>query len=161
DHHGTLAHAMVVCNRAQFELHLQGASGEREAGRPRARGALSARGQRAQSGNQGAYHGAANRQRDGRASLGGSLRRGLENIFDLQDQVTGSVVGGIGPKLEQAEIERARRKPTESLDAYDYFLRGMAAFNQWTEEANSEALSMFGRAIELDPKFASAYGMAA
>ena len=47
---------------------------------------------------------------------------GLEDIFDLQDQVTASVVGAIAPKLEQAEIERARRKPTENLDAYDYFL---------------------------------------
>jgi TolB-like protein len=48
---------------------------------------------------------------------------GLEDIFELQDQVTSSVVGAISPKLEQAEIERAKRKPTESLDAYDYFLR--------------------------------------
>jgi TolB-like protein len=43
----------------------------------------------------------------------------LEDIFDLQDRVTASVVGAIAPKLEQAEIERAKRKPTESLDAYD------------------------------------------
>ncbi|MCI0366538.1 MAG: hypothetical protein L0219_21965, partial [Phycisphaerales bacterium] len=86
---------------------------------------------------------------------------GLEDIFDLQDQVTASVVGAIGPKLEQAEIERAKRKPTESLDAYDYFLRGMAAVHRWTKEANNEALSLFRRAIERDPEFASAYGMAA
>ena len=57
----------------------------------------------------------------------------LEDIFDLQDQVTASVVGAIAPKLEQAEIERAKRKPTESLDAYDYFLRGMAAFHQFSK----------------------------
>ena len=44
----------------------------------------------------------------------------LEDIFDLQDQVTASVVGAIAPKLEQAEIERTRHKPTENLDAYDY-----------------------------------------
>ena len=50
---------------------------------------------------------------------------GLDDIFDLQDQVTSSVVA-IAPRLEQAEIERAKHKPTESLDAYDYFLRGMA-----------------------------------
>ena len=49
----------------------------------------------------------------------------LEDIFDLQDQVTASVVGAIAPKLEQAEIERAKRKPTENLDAYDYYLRGL------------------------------------
>ena len=84
----------------------------------------------------------------------------LGDIFDLQDQVTASVVGAIAPKLEQAEIERSRRKPTESLDAYDYYLRGMAAFNRWTPEGNIEALSMFRRAIELDPQFASAYGFA-
>jgi TolB-like protein len=86
---------------------------------------------------------------------------GLEDIFDLQDNVTASVVGAIAPKLEQAEIERAKRKPTESLDAYDYFLRGMASLHQWTRESISEALRLFYRAIELDPDFASAYGMAA
>jgi tetratricopeptide (TPR) repeat protein len=85
----------------------------------------------------------------------------LEDIFDLQDQVTSRVVGAIAPKLELAEIERARRKPTESLDAYDYYLRGFAAFHQWTPEANNEALSLFYKAIELDPLFASAFGMAA
>jgi Predicted integral membrane protein len=86
---------------------------------------------------------------------------GPEDIFVLQDQVTASVVGAIGPKLEQAEIERAKRKPTASLDAYDYYLRGIACVHQWTREANSEASSHFYRAIELDPNFASAYGMAA
>jgi tetratricopeptide (TPR) repeat protein len=85
----------------------------------------------------------------------------LEDVFELQDQVTASVVGAIAPKLEQAEIERAQRKPTESLDAYDYFLRGMAAFNQWTRESNNEALPLFYKAIERDPNFAAAYGLAA
>jgi tetratricopeptide (TPR) repeat protein len=86
---------------------------------------------------------------------------GFEDIFDLQDQVTASVVGAIAPRLEQAEIERAKRKPTENLDAYDYFLQGMSSFYRRTNETNSEALRLFYRAIELDPDFASAYGMAA
>jgi adenylate cyclase len=85
----------------------------------------------------------------------------LEDVFDLQDQVTARVVGAINPKLEQAEIDRARRKPPESLDAYDYFLRGLAAFYQWTQETNDEALAMFYKAIELDPDFAATYGLAA
>ena len=85
----------------------------------------------------------------------------LEDIFDLQEQVTSRVVGAISPRLEQAEIERAKSKPTGSLDAYDYYLRGIAAVHRWTREANDEALSLFRRAIELDPNFASAYGMAA
>ena len=86
---------------------------------------------------------------------------GLEDIFDLQDQVAASVVGAIAPKLEQAEIERAKRKPTESLDAYDYFLRGMASTHRMTRDATSEALELFARASELDPDFASPCGAAA
>jgi TolB-like protein/class 3 adenylate cyclase len=85
----------------------------------------------------------------------------IEDIFDLQDQVTMSVVGAISPKLEQAEIDRAIRKPTESLNAYDYFLRGMAAFHQFTKQTQDEALALFYRAIEVDPNFASPHGMAA
>jgi len=85
----------------------------------------------------------------------------LADIFDLQDQVTESVVGAIAPKLEQAEIERAKRKPTESLDAYDLYLRGMAHVHQTTRQANEQALRAFYQAIKLDPDFAAAYGMAA
>jgi TolB-like protein/DNA-binding winged helix-turn-helix (wHTH) protein/Tfp pilus assembly protein PilF len=85
----------------------------------------------------------------------------LEDIFDLQDQVTACVVGAIAPKLEQAEIERAKRKPTESLDAYDLYLRGVACIYQYTKDGFNDALHSFYRAIELDPDFASPYGMAA
>ncbi len=84
----------------------------------------------------------------------------IDNIFDLQDQMTANVVGTIAPQLERAEIERAKHKPTESLDAYDYYLRGMANLHQGTREAIEEALHLFRRAIEADPAFASAHGMA-
>jgi len=90
------------------------------------------------------------------------LEGGLEDIFGLQDQVTTSVVGAIAPKLEQVEIERAKRKPTESLDAYDYYLRGLSSFYQFTSRrAYAEALRLFNRAIDLDRDFASAYSRAA
>ena len=85
----------------------------------------------------------------------------LDDIFELQDQVTASVVGNIAPQLERAEIERAKRKPTENLNAYDYYLRGMSHLNQGTREAIDEALPLFEKAIELDPSYASAYGTAA
>jgi TolB-like protein len=85
----------------------------------------------------------------------------IEDIFDLQDQVTASVVGAIAPKMEQAEIERARRKSTENLDAYDYFLQGIAKVHEVTKHANAEALRLFYKALELDPHYAPAYGMAA
>ena len=87
---------------------------------------------------------------------------GLSDVFDLQDQVTESVVGAIAPAVEKAEIERAKRKPTESLDAYAFYLRGLAKFYQFgNRQANDEALRLFNSAIELDPDFASAFGRAA
>jgi TolB-like protein/class 3 adenylate cyclase len=85
----------------------------------------------------------------------------LEDIFDLQDKVTAGVVGQIAPRLEGAEIERARRKPTESLDAYDYYLRGVADLQSATRQSNETALQLFYKAIEIDPHFASAIAMAA
>ncbi len=85
----------------------------------------------------------------------------LDDIFELQDQIAESVVGAIAPQLERAEIERAKRKPTESLDAYDYYLRGTAKLHSGTREAIDDALPLFYKATELDPEFASAYGMAA
>jgi adenylate cyclase len=88
----------------------------------------------------------------------------LEDIFDLQDRVTASVVGAIAPRLEQAEIMRAKHKPTGSLDAYDSYLRGVASLHAVfgeSKEAANEALQLFYRAIELDPDFAAAHGMAA
>ncbi|MEM5422269.1 MULTISPECIES: winged helix-turn-helix domain-containing tetratricopeptide repeat protein [Paraburkholderia] len=85
----------------------------------------------------------------------------LDNIFEFQDQIADSVVGAIAPQLEQAEIARARFKPTESLDAYDFYLRGMARLHRGTREAIDEALPLFQRAFECDPEYASAYAMAA
>jgi tetratricopeptide (TPR) repeat protein len=88
---------------------------------------------------------------------------GLGDIFDLQDQVTESVVGAIAPAVEKAEIERAKRKPTDSLDAYALYLRGLDRFYQGvaSRQANDEALRLFNSATKLDPDFASAYGRAA
>ena len=85
----------------------------------------------------------------------------LEDVFELQDQVTTSVIAAISPQLERAEIARAKRKPTENLDAYDVYLRGMAALHQWTREGTDEALRHFYRATELGPDLAAAYAMAA
>src|SRR5215208_2518701 len=90
----------------------------------------------------------------------------LEQVFELQDQVTSSVVGAIAPKLQQAEMERASRKPTESLDAYDTLLRGIAVAgevtaSEVTQAQYEEALRLFYRAIELDPSYATAFAWAA
>jgi TolB-like protein len=85
----------------------------------------------------------------------------LEDIFALQDQMAESVVGAITPRLERAEIERAKSKPTEILNAYDCFLRGMAGWHDWTRSSHDSALKFFCRAIELDPEFGRPYALAA
>jgi TolB-like protein len=85
----------------------------------------------------------------------------IDDIFALQDQMTENVVGAIAPQLQRAEIERAKHKPTESLDAYDYYLRAMVNVHHGTREAIDEALILLSRAIELDAEYAPAYAMAA
>ena len=83
----------------------------------------------------------------------------LEDVFDLQDQITASVVGLIAPTLEQAEIERAKQKPTDRLDSYDFYLRGRALANK--TRSMPEARAFFRKAIEQDPEFGAAYAMVA
>jgi len=85
----------------------------------------------------------------------------LEDIFDLQDRLTSSVIGAMSPELERAEIERARRKPTESLQAYDYYLHSKFSTYQWTRAGNTEALRLAKLAISLDAGFAVACAHAA
>src|SRR5262249_36018994 len=80
----------------------------------------------------------------------------LDDIFDLQDRVASSVVGAIEPKLRQSEIERATRKPTESLDAYDLYLRALAQTYRYTEEGLAEAVVLLRQALAIDPSYAPA-----
>jgi TolB-like protein len=81
----------------------------------------------------------------------------LDDVFDLQDKVSSSVVGAIFPRLQLSEFERAKQKPTENLTAYDYHLRGLSKMYQFKKETLEEALLLFHKAIETDPEFASPY----
>lgn len=78
----------------------------------------------------------------------------MEDIFDLQDRLTGSVVAAIEPKLRLAEIERTRRKPAASLQAYDLLLQGMALARSLTGPGLDKADGLVRRAVELDPGYA-------
>ena len=87
--------------------------------------------------------------------------RALDDIFAVQDELTISVVGVIEPTLRQAEIERARRKRPDSLDAYDLYLRALPfAFTAMPEDAD-QALTFLERAIELEPDYAAAHAIVA
>jgi TolB-like protein len=84
----------------------------------------------------------------------------LKDVFELQDQVTACVAGELVTQVNFAETERANRKPTASLDAYDCYLRGLANIWKWTKDSNDAALAYFLKAIELDQTFALAYAFA-
>ena len=87
--------------------------------------------------------------------------RTLDDIFAVQDELTISVVGVIEPTLRKAEIERARRKRPDSLDAYDLYLRALPfAFTAMPEDAD-KALGLLARAVELEPDYAAVHAMIA
>lgn len=84
----------------------------------------------------------------------------LQDVFELQDDVTEKVVGAIAPRMERAEIVRARRRPPGNTDAYDCYLRGLACLSPVTVDGMERALVFFTEASALDSDYASAYGMA-
>ncbi len=83
----------------------------------------------------------------------------LQDIFALQDEVTQKIVAALEVKLTEGEQGRLGRAPTDSLEAYDCFLRGLEYHAQRTQEANAQARQLFERAITLDPRFAAAYAL--
>jgi len=83
--------------------------------------------------------------------------RELTDIFDLQDEITNAVVGAVEPELAIAERDRATRKPTGSLDAWDQYQRGMWHFWRLNAEDCQRAVEYFACAIEMDRHFSSAY----
>lgn len=87
--------------------------------------------------------------------------RALDDLFAVQDELTISVVGVIEPTLRKAEIERARRKRPDSLDAYDLYLRALPfAFTAMPQDADT-ALTLLERAIDLEPDYAAAHAIIA
>jgi tetratricopeptide (TPR) repeat protein len=82
----------------------------------------------------------------------------LDDIFRLQDSLTMSIVSSVATRVERAELDRVRRKPTTHLDAYDLYQRAMSL---WHEGRHDDAYETFCHAFALDSNFASAYAMAA
>jgi len=85
------------------------------------------------------------------------FNRDLKDIFAVQDEIVQTIVTTLAVKIDAEERKRALRKNTESLEAYDYLLRGWQHYYENTRSANREARRMFQKAIELDPGYASAY----
>jgi adenylate cyclase len=83
----------------------------------------------------------------------------IDDVFKLQDQVASSVAGAIEPTLRQSEIERASRKPTANLTAYDLYLRALAQSYRYTDEGFAEAVVLARQALAIDPSYAPAAAM--
>jgi adenylate cyclase len=80
----------------------------------------------------------------------------FDDIFELQDQVAGNVVGAIEPRLRLSEIERATRKQTENIGAYDFYLRALAQFHKYSEQGMREAICLLRQALAIDSSYAPA-----
>ena len=83
--------------------------------------------------------------------------RGIRDLFAVQNEVVQAIVGTLAVRVREVERRRAMRKNTDSLEAYDYVLRGRAFLAHLTRSANLEARRSFQRAIDLDPHYAAAY----
>ncbi len=83
--------------------------------------------------------------------------RQLEDVFDIQDEITHRIAATIVPELEHFEHKRSTVKPTEDLNAWDYYLRGMATFHDETCEGTASSLRMFQAAVDLDPNYCDAW----
>ncbi len=83
--------------------------------------------------------------------------RELEDIFDVQDEVTSAIVATLSGRVEEATGERAGRKPTENMTAYEHLLAGKLLHHRSSRTDNKKALVHLDRAIALDPRFAQAH----
>jgi TolB-like protein/Flp pilus assembly protein TadD len=84
--------------------------------------------------------------------------RKLQSIFAIQDEIAGSIVQALKIHLGARETEALKARATINFEAYDLFLKGQRAFSSRTREGISDAISLYRRAIELDPGFSRAYG---
>src|SRR5581483_2601152 len=84
--------------------------------------------------------------------------RELQDIFEVQDQITATIAARLEPEVGIAEQQRAERKPVQALEAWDFFRLGTKTFYRSTPGSNEEAQKLFRRALALDPELAQAYG---
>jgi tetratricopeptide (TPR) repeat protein len=85
----------------------------------------------------------------------------FEDVFDLQDRITEGVVGAVEPSVRVAEIERARRKRPDNLDAYDLYLRALPHTWAYTPAESEKAIELLEAALRIDPGYVAAHGLAA
>ena len=85
--------------------------------------------------------------------------RQMEDVFELQDDIVASIAATVGPEITVAEIERARSKRPDTLDAWDHYLQALASYHRMTKEDLDAAISNLEKAIDVEPEFANACGL--
>lgn len=87
--------------------------------------------------------------------------RAMDNVFELQDEIVSSIAATVGPELTSAEIERVRSRRPNTRDAWDYYLRALAAYHRITRDEMVDAIGFLEKAIDTEPEFANGYALLA
>ena len=87
--------------------------------------------------------------------------RELADVFAVQDEITEAIVAAIEPQLYAAENFRARRKPPDSMDAWDLVMRALSHYWRVTRQDNVVAQALLEKATTIDPNYGQAFGVLA
>jgi TolB-like protein/tetratricopeptide (TPR) repeat protein len=87
--------------------------------------------------------------------------RSLADVFSVQDEITEAIVGSVEPHLYAAENFRARRKPPDSMDAWDLVMRALSHYWRVTRQDNVVAQALLEKATTIDPNYGQALGLLA
>ncbi len=87
--------------------------------------------------------------------------RGLADVFAVQDEITEAIVAAIEPQIYAAESFRARRKPPNSMDAWDLVMRALSHYWRVTRQDNLVAQALLEKATAIDPDYGQALGVLA
>ncbi|UCF79084.1 MAG: protein kinase [Candidatus Eiseniibacteriota bacterium] len=83
--------------------------------------------------------------------------RDMKDIFAIQSDVAEKIASALRAELSAAERTRIERKPTENMEAYEYYLKGREYYYRYRKHDNETAIALFSRALELDPDYALAW----
>jgi eukaryotic-like serine/threonine-protein kinase len=88
---------------------------------------------------------------------GESYDRNVTDLFDVQSEVAKQIANALKAQLTPEEKKRIDKRPTQNMEAYDYYLKGRQYYHRFRKSDNEAAISMFQKALELDPNFAIVY----
>jgi serine/threonine protein kinase/Tfp pilus assembly protein PilF len=94
---------------------------------------------------------------DKRQIWGAQYNRKLSNLVSVQEEIAGDIYGRLRPKLDGEEMKRVSKRPTEDVEAYQFYLQGLFYWNKWTEADFKKAADYFTQAVQKDPRYALSY----